>query len=421
MMTHNFSTRQRGYRWIILVLCWAAFSMTSIDRATWGPAAGAVGKDLGVAIAALGLFATTYYVGYVLSTALGGFLADWLGPRLVVGTSILLAGGSMLLFGEARSQPVGLLLQGVVGLCAGAEVGGGVKLITGWFVPERRGFAMGIFLTATSLGLVIANAIVPTLIQTSSWRTSYHVFGTGSMIMGVLCLLFLRRGPLSSSSEANHSHSAPNIRPLLRNRNLVLLALAGFGALWGTYGFITWADLLMVDGIGVVPVQAGLVLVVFGAVAIFSKPLIGIIADRLGLSRKLLTIIILSVFGATLIVFSFATSFIQFLWISPVLGIAAYVYSPLIMAMIPSFSGERLAGSATGGVNAFWQLGSTIVPAVIGMVFGATGSFQVAFLTLAAGPLLAIIPMVAIGRPHREPAATRSPVVIQHTKRKAVA
>jgi nitrate/nitrite transporter NarK len=74
-----------------------------------------------------------------------------------------------------------------------------------------------------------------------------------------------------------------------------------------------------------------------------------------------------------------------------------------MMAMIPSFSGERLAGSAAGGVNAFWQLGSTIVPAVIGMVFGATGSFQAAFLTLAAGPILAIIPMVAMAKPTVNP------------------
>ncbi len=421
MMTQNFSAPQRGYRWIILVLCWAAFTMTSVDRATWGPAAGAVGKDLGVAIAGLGLFATTYYVGYVLSTAVGGFLADWFGPRLVVGTSIFLAGGFMLLFGETTSQPVGLLLQGVVGLCAGAEVGGGVKLITGWFVPERRGFAMGVFLTATSLGLVIANAIVPSLIQTTSWRTSYHLFGIASMLTGVLCLLFLRSGPLSSSSEASHGRSLPNIRPLLRNRNLLMLALAGFGALWGTYGFITWANLLMVKGVGVGAVQAGLVLVVFGSVAIFSKPLVGILADRLGLSRRVLTLAILIVFGVALIGFSFATSFTQLIWIAPVLGIAAYVYSPLMMAMIPSFSGEGLAGSAAGGVNAFWQLGSAIVPTVVGMVFGATTSFQAAFLTLAAGPLLAIIPMLAIGRPHGEPAATHFHLAIHHTRRKAVA
>ncbi|MFE5702753.1 MFS transporter [Rhodococcus koreensis] len=78
------------------------------------------------------------------------------------------------------------------------------------------------------------------------------------------------------------------------------------------------------------------------------------------------------------------------------LGIAAYVYSPVMLAMVPTLSGGQLAGSAAGGVNAFWQLGSTIVPTVVGLVYGATGSFQVVFLVLAAGPLLGIVPMLGL-------------------------
>ena len=65
-----------------------------------------------------------------------------------------------------------------------------------------------------------------------------------------------------------------------------------------------------------------------------------------------------------------------------------------MMAMIPTASGKRLAGSATGGVNAFWQLGSAIVPTVLGLVFATSGSF----LALAAGPALAIVPLLLICR-----------------------
>src|SRR5258705_13936237 len=67
-----------------------------------------------------------------------------------------------------------------------------------------------------------------------------------------------------------------------------------------------------------------------------------------------------------------------------------------MMAITPTLSGGQLPGSATGGVTAFWQLGSPIVPAVIGLVFGAAGSFQAVSLALAAGPCLAIIPMLLI-------------------------
>jgi len=50
----------------------------------------------------------------------------------------------------------------------------------------------------------------------------------------------------------------------------------------------------------------------------------------------------------------------------------------------------------TAGV---WQLGSVIVPVVVGLVFQATGSFVGAFLVLAAGPFLGAICMLFVREP----------------------
>ena len=59
------------YRWVVLFACWLSFTLTSVDRSTWGPASVFVGEDLAVPLASLGVFATAYYVGYVISNALG--------------------------------------------------------------------------------------------------------------------------------------------------------------------------------------------------------------------------------------------------------------------------------------------------------------------------------------------------------------
>jgi MFS family permease len=80
-------------------------------------------------------------------------------------------------------------------LFAGADHAAGVELIASWFRPKDRGTPMGVFMTATSLGLVIAYAIVPSLIQASGWRLSYHVFGAASIVVGLPCLLLPRNGP----------------------------------------------------------------------------------------------------------------------------------------------------------------------------------------------------------------------------------
>lgn len=409
------------YRWVVLLLCWAGFTMTSIDRSTWGPASPAISDSWGVPLAALGVFATCYYIGYVVSNAAGGFLTDWFGSRVVLGISLLASGALMVAFGSSTSVPVGLVVQGGIGLFAGVEFSAGMKLITSWMPAREIGRASGIFMTATSLGTVVANAVVPTLSERVGWGASYHVFGAATMMLAVVCAALLRNGPATGEAGAEHSwHRAlPDVRPLARNRDLLLLGAAGFGGLWGTYGFVTWSNMLMIKGSGISPVDAGIVVVIFSAVAVGVKPLMGWGTDRLGLGMRLPTLAILLFFSVTLLVFGTLDSYLAFLVVAPVLGIGAYAYSPLAAAMIPVLSGDRLAGSAAGAVNAVWQLGSVAVPAVIGPVFGATGSFYTAFAVLAAGPLLGALALLGVrddrpgrnGRPipssHRDLPAVR--------------
>ncbi|RSS76720.1 MFS transporter [Streptomyces sp. WAC06614] len=386
---------------MVLMLSWAAFTMTAVDRSTWGPASVSVGEHLGVSLAGLGVFATGYYVGYVISNACGGVLTDWLGGRVVLSATLFVAGGFMILFGTTSSIGLGIAFQACIGVFAGCDYSAGVKLISQWFRPAHRGLAMGVFMTATSLGTVIANAVVPSLIEASGWRASYYVFGIASMVVAVLCFVFLRNG----TETAAEPRQMPRLGPLVRNRDLVFLGLAGFGGLWGTYGFITWSNTLMVKGSGISPVEAGGVVAVFAVVAVLAKPLIGIATDRFcGGRRKMPTVVVLGSFVVTLLLFGTADSLTAYLWIAPFLGIAAYVYSPLMVALIPQLSGVRSAGSAAGATNAFWQLGSTVVPVVVGLVFLSTQSFLAAFAALAAGPLLGMLLMLAVREPRPGPA-----------------
>ena len=159
--TTTHVTNLSRYRWVILLMSWAAFTMTSVDRSTWGPASASVGESLAIPLAALGTFATAYYIGYVLSNLGGGVLVDWLGGRLILGVSGIGAGLFMFLFGSTTSFAMGLALQAALGLLAGVDFAAGLKLISTWFPAEKRGFAAGVFMTATSLGTVIANAVVP--------------------------------------------------------------------------------------------------------------------------------------------------------------------------------------------------------------------------------------------------------------------
>jgi nitrate/nitrite transporter NarK len=301
------------------------------------------------------------------------------------------------------------LVQALVGLFAGADYSAGIRLITSWFKPGELGLPMGIFTTATSLGTAIANAVVPALIARSGWETSYHLFGVISMVLAVALFFLLRSGPLLDPGASTKGGRKLDIGALVRNRNLVLTCLTGFCGFWGLYGFITWANALMIKGHHVAPTTAGLVVVIFAVTALFVKPAVGFVADRFfGGARKMPTVVILGIFGLTLIAFGNLGTPTAFLWVAPLLGAAAYGWTPLVVALVPRLVPGSVTGTASGFANAIWQLGSVCVPVVVGAVYAATGSFNAAFLTLAAGPLVGLLFMLGVreSRTPGGPAAT---------------
>jgi sugar phosphate permease len=386
------SPRTNVAGWVILLIAWAAFMMSFVDRLAWSATSLAFSQTVALPLAALGVFVTAFYIGYSLSNLLAGLASDWIGPRVTLGSSLVLLGCSTFLFGWTGSILVGLILQALMGLTAGADYVAGVKLIATWFPPLRRGRAMGLFMTSTSLAVVVTNLVVPFLLARVGWQGVYHGLGLATVGLGVVAFIVVRNSPAVNPPAG----SVPDWGALFRNRELLLLGLAGFGALWGTWGFAFWAGALMTRGYGIPVVEAGYVVALFGAGAIVAKPAIGLLSDLLGGRRKWLIIGCLVWFVITLLAFSQTSTLTSFKIMAPILGVGAFAYSPLMNTMVAEASGQGLAASGAGVTNAFWGLGNVVVPTVVGVVFQFSGSFAAAFVTLALGPLMGALCMLFV-------------------------
>ena len=275
-------------------------------------------------------------------------------------------------------------------MTAGADYVAGVKLIATWFGKLERGRAMGLFMTATSLAVTVTNLVVPAMLGEVGWPNTYRALGLVTIVLGAVAFVIVRDAPVRSAIV----HRRPDFAALWANRELRRLGLAGFGALWGTWGFAFWAGTLMVRGHGLSIAQSGVVVASFGAGAIVAKPAIGLLSDLLGGRRKALVITCLLFFVLMMLIFSQLSTFSTFIIAGPLLGIGAFAYSPLMNLMVAEASGPALAASGAGVTNAFWGLGSVIVPSLVGVAFQATGSFVLACLTLSAGPLFGAICMM---------------------------
>lgn len=120
-----------------------------------------------------------------------------------------------------------------MGLAADADYSACVKLAATWFEFRLRGRAMGLLITASSAAVVLTNSTVPILSSAIGWAGVYKVLGMVTVLIGLVCWLLLRDAPPAVAAAA----VKPPISALLRNRDLLLLSMVGFGALWGTWGF----------------------------------------------------------------------------------------------------------------------------------------------------------------------------------------
>jgi sugar phosphate permease len=141
-----------SYRWVILLGAWAAYLVSTMCRLAWGTMAVSVGGTIGLSLASLGAFIAAFYAGYVISNIGGGVATDRIGPRVMLAVSLFGLAAATFAFSFTPSLAVGLVLQGLMGMTAGGDYAAAIKLIATWFETRERGMAIGLFMTATSIG-----------------------------------------------------------------------------------------------------------------------------------------------------------------------------------------------------------------------------------------------------------------------------
>ena len=376
----------------MLLFAWSAFVVTCIDRYAWGTIAATVGQSLGLSIGSLGAFTTAFYTGYAIANVVGGPLADLIGGRAALSLALAALGSTAFCFGYVSTLEMGILIQFVMGLASGADYCAGVKLINGWF-RQDKGRAIGIFASATSISIIAANLIVPALTARVGWTVAFQILGVATVFVGLLVLVGTRGVPPHIPRERlSHAH----LVALIRNRDFLLLSVAGGAGVWGIIGFVSWANALLTKHFGLTLQQAGGVMTIVGAAAFVFTPLVGWLSDLIPQHRRKMIVAWPCAFAVMLAIFGRCDTASEFRIIAPFLGIFAYGYLPMLITQITTLAGPTSAGSAAGFSNALWQLIGAIAPLAVGFTFAQTHSFLVAVLVVAVGPVVAAFTLLFV-------------------------
>src|SRR5881394_202755 len=335
-----------------------------------------------------GLLGDAFFVTYMISAPILGFLADRISRWIIVGSAVILwsvaSGGS----GLAATFAILFVTRVCVGIGEGGYGPAAPTILSDLFPIQIRGRIMAIFCAAIPVGSALGYVIGGVIGAHLGWRWAFYLVAPPGLLLGLLC--FWQRDPRDTAhdvvQESPH-RSLRNYLKLFRTRSYLINCIAQTLMTFVTGGLGYWVSAYLVYRnqspamsrtiFGLITVVAGLISTLLG----------GVIADKLrprfagsyfwvsGIGM----LIACPLFIATLYIpfpaawiTMFLAIFFLFLNTGPSNTALANVSLPAVRAT--AFAANIFVVHAFGDVQAFWLLG----------YIGGHANMHVAFLFVSA-------------------------------------
>jgi MFS family permease len=310
-----------------------------------------------------------------------GWLVDRIEARLVIVAGALLAAGSFFLASAAHSLAIMIAAYFIlgIGISAGTVLPASLVLAN-WFT-ERRGLAMGIALSGSTVGGSLMTLVAGHLFEVTGWRTAYVVLGVPMIVVAVpLVALIVRSRPPGTTpmtvAESAELLEGFEISEALRTRSFWLIVLTNF-----CFAFTATASAIhlvaYLEGIGYRASAAAVVMSLVFAFAALGKVMLGYVADRLT-ARIALVICFVTQAAGLFIVFGAARIGVIVGFV-PIYGMS--IAAPLML--LPLLTAESLGikryGLLSGLAGLAQTFGAMVGPIVAGRIFDVTRSYTLAF------------------------------------------
>ncbi len=410
--------------WPLLLAATFGISFGGIPTTTLGLFMEPLQNEFGWSRTTISLAMTVFAFIVTPLTPFAGALVDKYGARAVAIPGLVLSGLAFSAFS---------LSNGVVALWIGMWVAYALASLLirtmVWNPPvaaafvANRGVALAIMLSGMSVASATTPLLTHTLITELGWRATYVVLGLGwTGIALMLVIPFFRDRTRRQAPKADAPadlEEAPRmvaggltLREALRNVVMIRIAIATFlatllGAAWGVHMVPIYTSL------GAERATAASLAIVAGGWGITSRLIIGAIMDRfrsgllpcIVVASPALAYVVLLVSGGSLPLLILAASLIGF-------GGGATLY--LIIYLTTQYGGLRHFGKIYGTVSMMTGISSGIGPITAGIIFDATGNYELFMMIgipvfIVAGLLVAGLGPFPTFEPETSETATDGP------------
>jgi NNP family nitrate/nitrite transporter-like MFS transporter len=302
-----------------------------------------------------------------------GMLTDRLGGRLVFIGVLICSIIPAVLMGWVEEYWQLLLCGFFIGIAL-ASFSVGVGLVSGWYPPQRQGFALGVY-GAGNIGQSLAAFGAPLVVAAlASEAWGFWIFALLAGLWLVLFSVLARDAP-----PAGRPRSLADVLGPLRDKMSWVLSLYYFLTFGGFVAMAIYLPIFLTEIFELTPTDAGLRTAGFVVLATVMRPIGGILADRIGGQR-----ILLAVFPVTAVMALFMACPLMITFTVGALGVAMAIGlgNGAVFKLVPEYF-PRTVGSVTGLVGAAGGLGGFFPPLLLGAIRKTTGTYTGGFVLLA--------------------------------------
>jgi MFS family permease len=336
-----------------------------------------ISRDTGWSVTGVSSAMTIGFLAMAVASMAWGNLSDRMGARFVVVIGSLVLAASLALASRATSL---IEFQLIFGLA----VGGGTAAIfapmmacvTGWFDTHR---SLAVSLVSAGMGMapMTMSPLAAWLISNHDWRQSLLIIAALAAAVMIPVTFLVRRPPALESEQAaaslgNEPQAGMSLGQVLRSPQFIVLALTNFfccathsGPIFHTVSYAISCGIPVIAAVSIYSVE--------GLAGMGGRVAFGLLGDRFGAKRVLVTGLLLQAFAA--LAYFFVRDLGAFYAVAVLFGFVYAGIMPLYAVLARENFPLRMMGTVIGGTAMAGSLGMATGPVAGGLIYDSFASY----------------------------------------------
>jgi AAHS family 4-hydroxybenzoate transporter-like MFS transporter len=376
---------------VLIGVCSLIYFLDGLIHSILGPLAPDLVRSLGLSNAELGPIFSANLLGQCIGLVVFPLMAARLGQRAVVLVSLLgfgLGQSASALSVDATDLFVWRLITGVF---LGGCLPSCLAIVTTEAPAARRGLAIMTLFMGYGLGATVAGLVVTALADFGGWRAVMVVVGAACFVSALVAWFWLRIPSRRDGAQGGDAGTARvsalgivSSRYILGTLMLWLLFVA---MLTISYCLNSWLPILLVE-VGRAESLATISVSIFSFGGIVAALIIGLLIDRFGAMRTLISFVVISAVLLFIVGQILASASTELLLV--LLGACGFFVLGAyggVNVVLASFYPDSLRAVGIGWAKSVGRIGTVIAPVLIGIAL-SSGIAEATVMSLFALPAL---------------------------------